>query len=243
MPVKVNIHNQNGEVTGEASLNAKVFAVKPNSSLVHQAYVTQMANERQVLAHTKDRSEVRGGGKKPWRQKGTGRARAGSSRSPIWIGGGVTFGPTKDRNFKKQINRKMKQKAICMVLSDKAVQHQLAVLDGLVVNEYKTKAVGGILKNIEQGSFSPKAKVVSADNKEKAKKPKKEPSAPVKPASKRSILLINDNKSETAKYSARNLAGVKMINIENVNIVDLLTYRNVVITRGAVSILEERYGA
>ena len=104
--LKAEIYNQKGEKVGDLKLSDKIFDVKVNESLVHQAAVTQMGNERQVLAHTKQRAEVRGGGKKPWKQKGTGRARAGSTRSPIWIGGGVTFGPTKNRNFSKNINKK-----------------------------------------------------------------------------------------------------------------------------------------
>jgi len=145
MSIKINVYNQAAEQVGDIKLSDKVFGIKLNEALIHQAMVTQMANERQVLAHTKDRSEVRGGGKKPWRQKGTGRARAGSSRSPIWIGGGVTFGPTKDRNFKKKINQKMKQKAILMVFSDKAVSENIAVLDKIETSEFKTKIFDGIL--------------------------------------------------------------------------------------------------
>ncbi|MCK4554466.1 50S ribosomal protein L4, partial [Candidatus Parcubacteria bacterium] len=118
MSISVKIYNQKAEAVGDIKLSDKVFGVKANEPLVHQAMVAQMSNERQVLAHTKDRSEVRGGGRKPWKQKGTGRARAGSIRSPIWKGGGVTFGPRKDRNFSKNINKKMKQNAMLMVLSD-----------------------------------------------------------------------------------------------------------------------------
>ncbi|MFA5420997.1 MAG: 50S ribosomal protein L4, partial [Patescibacteria group bacterium] len=106
MSVKINVYNQEAKVVGEVKLSDKVFALEANSDLIHQALVAQMSNERQVLAHTKTKAEVRGGGKKPWKQKGTGRARAGSSRSPIWVGGGVTFGPRKDRNFTKKINKK-----------------------------------------------------------------------------------------------------------------------------------------
>jgi large subunit ribosomal protein L4 len=110
--MKLNIYNQQGDTKGEIEVSDSVFGVKTNSVLINEALVAQMSNERQVLADTKDRSEVRGGGKKPWRQKGTGRARAGSSRSPIWAGGGVTFGPTKDRNFSKKINKQAKRKAL-----------------------------------------------------------------------------------------------------------------------------------
>src|SRR3989339_389516 len=129
MSIEVKIYNQKAEETGNLTLKDKVFGVKLNETLVHQAAVTQAANNRQVLAHTKTRAEVRGGGKKPWKQKGTGRARAGSSRSPIWIGGGVTFGPLKERNFKKDINKKMKQKAMFMVISDRVASEAMAILD------------------------------------------------------------------------------------------------------------------
>ena len=99
--MKYDIYNQNGEKTGTTLLPKEIFDVKINPDLVYQVATSQMSNRRQVLAHTKDRSEVRGGGKKPWPQKGTGRARHASIRSPLWRGGGVTFGPTKNRNFKK----------------------------------------------------------------------------------------------------------------------------------------------
>jgi large subunit ribosomal protein L4 len=217
MPVNIKIYNKNAEAAGEMELTDKVWNVKPNEALLHQAMVAQMANSRQVLAHTKDRSEVRGGGKKPWRQKGTGRARAGSSRSPIWIGGGVTFGPTKDRNFKKDINKKMKQKALFMALSDKAKNQAFVVLDELAADEYKTKKINEILKNLEE-------KVLNI-NKE----------------TKRSVLLVSDAKEDKFKYSARNLAGVKLLNLENINLLDLLKYRNLIISKEAVKKLEEMH--
>ena len=221
MSIKLKIYNQTVTETGTIELSEKVFGLKINESLVHQAMVTQMGNERQVLAHTKDRSEVRGGGKKPWKQKGTGRARVGSSRSPLWIGGGVTFGPTKNRNFKKKINRKMKQEALCMVLSDRINNKSLVVLDNLDAKEYKTKTINEVFKNIE-------AKIL---NKENGKK------------SKRSILVVNDGKGEEFKYSVRNLVGIKNVNLENINVVDLLNYQNLVITESAVKKIEALYGA
>ena len=102
--MKITMYDQLGKDLGQAELPAEIFEVELNQDLVHQSVVAQQANARKPIAHTKDRSEVRGGGKKPWQQKGTGRARHGSIRSPIWIGGGVTFGPTKNRNFSKKIN-------------------------------------------------------------------------------------------------------------------------------------------
>lgn len=126
----------------------EIFEVKLNQDLVYQVAVSQMANRRQVLANTKGRGEVSGGGKKPWRQKGTGRARVGSIRSPLWRGGGITFGPTKERNFKKKINKKMKKTALFMILSAKAKDNNLTVLEELKIEKAKTKIMAGIFKNL-----------------------------------------------------------------------------------------------
>jgi len=227
MAIKINIYNQKAEPVGEMNLADKVFGVSANENLIHQAVVAQMANKRQVLANTKDRSEVRGGGKKPWAQKGTGRARAGSSRSPIWKGGGVTFGPLKERNFSKSINKKMKQKAIFMVLSDKVAANNFVVLDKLEMEDYKTKIFVGILAGLEK--VFPK---VARTEKIKIGKEKK---------AKKSILIINDNKDEKVKYSGRNIAGVKIINLENINVVDLLKYKKLIATAGAIKNLEKIY--
>jgi len=219
MPVKTNVYNQSGEIVSELKLSDKVFAVKINEDLVHQAMVTQAANERQVLAHTKTKAEVRGGGKKPWKQKGTGRARAGSSRSPIWIGGGVTFGPRKDRNFSKKINKKMKQKAITMVFTDRLAENNLAVVDKIEMKDFSTKKFNDFVKKIEN--------VFPDEN--KAKK------------SKRSILFVNDIKDEKVVLSSRNLVGFDIINLENINIIDLLKYKNLVITESAIKNINDRY--
>lgn len=117
---KISLYNKDGKQNGEVELNDAIFGVQTVASLLHQVYVSLMANLRQPWAHTKDRSEVAGGGRKPWKQKGTGRARHGSIRSPIWKGGGATFGPRNVRNYSKKINRKMRNKAVKMSLSAKA---------------------------------------------------------------------------------------------------------------------------
>jgi len=214
MSLKIKVYNQAAEAVKDLNLVEKIFAVKPNNELLHQAVITQMANARQVLAHTKDRSEVSGGGKKPWKQKGTGRARVGSSRSPLWVGGGVTFGPTKDRNFKKKINQKMKQKALFMALSDKVATNSLVVLDNFQLTDYKTKTFNTVLTTLEK-------KVLQND--------------------RRNILVLNDAKEEKTRYSGRNLKGVKIINLENINLLDLLNYKNLLLTEQAVQILEKKY--
>lgn len=214
MSIKVNVYNQSAVKVKDLELPAKVFGIKANADLLHQAVITQQANERQVLAHTKGRAEVSGGGKKPWKQKGTGRARAGSSRSPIWIGGGVTFGPTKDRNFSKKMNKKMRQKAVMMALSDKVAQSSLVVVDTLKMKEFKTKQFVAILSAFEKE---------------------------VLPANRRGLLVINSEKDEKARYSGRNLKEVKIINPENINIVDLLTSRQIIISEEGVLALVEKY--
>lgn len=214
MPLSIKVYNQTAEAIKDLELSAKIFGIKPSNELLHQAVIAQQANARQVLAHTKDRSEVSGGGKKPWKQKGTGRARAGSSRSPIWIGGGVTFGPTKNRNFKQKINQKMKQKALFMALSDKFLTKSLVILDNLDFSEYKTKKFQTLVTDLEK-------KVLNND--------------------RRDLLVINDTKNEKTLYSGRNLAGVKIINLENINLLDLLNYKNLLLTENTVKILEKRY--
>jgi len=143
--MKVTVYNQEGKEVGTTLLPKEIFDIKVNPDLVHQVVVSQMANRRKVIAHAKGRTEVRGGGRKPWRQKGTGRARASSIRSPLWRGGGVTFGPTKERVFKKKINKKMRKIAFFMALSAKAKNNSLLILDKLSLPEAKTKLMTKIL--------------------------------------------------------------------------------------------------
>ena len=144
--MKVDLFNQNNEKTGTIDLPDAVFGVKWNPDLIHQALTVQMANRRKVLADTKDRSEVRGGGKKPWRQKGTGRARHGSIRSPLWRGGGITFGPLKERIFSRKINKKMKQLAIFGIISKKLSEQEVKIIDTLKLEDRKTKNLASLVK-------------------------------------------------------------------------------------------------
>jgi len=144
--MKIKIYNLEGKATGEMEIPDAMFGVEVIPELVHEAIVIQEANARKVLAHTKDRSEVRGGGRKPWKQKGTGRARHGSRRSPIWIGGGITFGPTKLRNFAKKMNRRARRKALFMTLSDKVNSEAFVIVDDIKLIEGKTRVIAGALK-------------------------------------------------------------------------------------------------
>jgi large subunit ribosomal protein L4 len=141
------VYNQEGQEIGTTRLPKEIFDVKINNDLLYQAINIQLANRRTHLAKTKDRSEVRGGGKKPWRQKGTGRARHGSIRSPLWVGGGVTFGPNTDKVFERKINKKARRKALFMVLSSKVQDKELIVIDELKP-EVKTKKMVDLLNKL-----------------------------------------------------------------------------------------------
>lgn len=148
--MKASLYNQKAEVVGEVELNSKIFGVKPNKHLLAEAVRVFLSNARQSGAHTKTRGEVRGGGKKPWKQKGTGRARAGSTRSPIWRHGGVTFGPRASRNWELKLNKKSARQALFMALSDKATNNKLFVIDTLKMENPKTKEFAGILGNFKK---------------------------------------------------------------------------------------------
>lgn len=145
---KVNVYNLAGEVVGQQELNANVFGVAVKPTVVQMVVRAQLANRRKPWAHTKTRSEVRGGGKKPWAQKHTGRARHGSTRSPIWKGGGVAFGPRNDRNYSARMNKKVKQLALRMVLSDKMADQRIILVNSLALPEIKTKNVAQALAKL-----------------------------------------------------------------------------------------------
>ncbi len=138
---QVKLYKKDGKEAGNIELPDALFAIPAKKSLIHEVIVAQDANSRVRLANTKDRSQVRGGGKKPWKQKGTGRARHGSRRSPIWIGGGVTFGPTILRNFEKKVNKKVRRKAIAMLLSDKVRNEKLIVVEDFTFDVPKTSII------------------------------------------------------------------------------------------------------
>lgn len=146
--IKVPLYNTTGTKVGEQELNPAIFGVKVKPMVVQQVVVAQQANARVAIAHTKTKSEVRGGGKKPWKQKGTGRARQGSIRNPQWRGGGVTFGPRSNRNFALKINKQVKQLALRMVLSDKVARQQVMVVDKFTADLSKTKQMQALMKQL-----------------------------------------------------------------------------------------------
>jgi large subunit ribosomal protein L4 len=145
---KVKLYNKEGKVVGEKDLRDDVFAVPVKLNLIHEVSVSLEASKRNPTAHTKTRGEVSGGGKKPWKQKGTGRARHGSIRSPIWIGGGITFGPRSERDYTVKVNRKTRRQAIRMTLSDKVADEKLLLIDGLGVKNGKTKEFASIMDKL-----------------------------------------------------------------------------------------------
>ncbi|MDP2637049.1 MAG: 50S ribosomal protein L4 [bacterium] len=149
--VEVAVYNQEGLKTGEAKLSS-LFEAKLNRDVVQQAVVAQNANARRLIAHTKTRGEVSGGGRKPWAQKGTGRARHGSIRSPLWKGGGVTFGPRSDRVYKQKVNKKVKKLALLQLLSEKARHNFIVLIDSFSMEKPKTKVMEQLLSKLPLGS-------------------------------------------------------------------------------------------
>jgi len=189
--MKIDVYNQEGKVVGDATLPKGIFEVELNTDLVHQIAVSLSANNRQISAHTKNRGEVSGGGKKPWRQKGTGRARHGSIRSPLWKGGGVTHGPRVERVFEKDIPKKMRRKALFMVLSQKAKNKQLVVLDKIELEKGKTKEMA---KSLAKLPCSSQATLIALPNYDKK------------------IFLASRNIKKTSVEDARNLNVLQLLN-------------------------------
>ncbi len=150
----VSVYNIEGKTVGEIALSSAVFEVKLNAALVHEVVIAQRANARRAIASTKTKGEVRGGGKKPWKQKGTGRARQGSTRSPQWVGGGVAFGPTSERNFSVKVNRKTKKQVMRMILSDKLTSQRLVIVDDIATDVPKTKMIALMIKKLSIGKTS-----------------------------------------------------------------------------------------
>lgn len=214
------VYNQKGADAGTISLPAKVFAAKWRSDLVHQVVEGMRSNKRSGTADTKGRGEVRGGGRKPWKQKGTGRARHGSSRSPIWVGGGVTHGPLAEKNYKRKITKKMRAQALFSVLSRKLKDGEIIFVDSLASNEIKTKGALEVMKSI--------AKVTGF----KA----------VGDSKKKKVLTALAGRSEKTEKSFRNLPQVEIVFVKNLNPLDILNHQYLLIENPteAVKFLESR---
>ncbi|MDP2820795.1 MAG: 50S ribosomal protein L4 [bacterium] len=211
--MKIKVYNQKGEETEMMAVPKEIFGVDFNSDLIYEVQRSQMANRRKIIAHTKNRGEVSGGGKKPWAQKGTGRARHGSIRSPIWRKGGVVFGPRKEKNFKQKINKKTKVKALFMVLSQKVRDNELLVLDKIDLKEFKTKFVAEILKNL--GALN-KSIIISLEK------------------------GIKDNQDKII-LASRNINRVKLLPIEDLNALDLLSVKFLILTKSGINKMSQAY--
>lgn len=163
---KIDVYDINGKKVKELELNDAVFGIEPNEAVVHSVLVNFLANQRQGTQSTKTRSEVSGGGRKPWRQKGTGRARQGSIRAPQWIKGGIALGP-KPRSYKYTVNKKERQLAVKSVLSSKVLENELVVVDSLPLNDIKTKEMVKALSNLK---VEGKALIMLPEKNEKVQK-------------------------------------------------------------------------
>lgn len=201
------VYNTSGKEVSKVALPESVWGLPWNADLVHQVVTGMQSNARTGLAHAKMRGEVAGSGKKPWRQKGTGQARHGSKRSPIWVGGGVSHGPRSDKNYDKKINRKMKTKALFTALSQKFRDGKVLFVDSLDLTAIKTKDAMGALVNLA-GVEGFKTINTKKDN---------------------NLFLVVPKKSEATAKSFRNISHVTVEEVRNLNPVDVLNYRYLVI--------------
>ena len=203
----VSVYDMEGSEVGKMDLNDNVFAANVNEHLMHMAAVLQLANKRQGTQKAKTRSEVRGGGRKPWRQKGTGHARQGSTRAPQWTGGGVVFAPT-PREYSFKMNKKEKAGAIKSALTSRVNEEKFFVLDSLKFDEIKTKKMVNVLDSLKV---------------EKA------------------LVVLDGEDNANVALSARNIAGVRVVAFNAINVYDILKYDTVVATKNAVEKIEEVY--
>ena len=202
----VGLFNKEGNKIEDIQLNDNIFAVEVNADAMHQVVVALLANKRQGTQSAKTRAEVRGGGIKPWRQKGTGRARQGSIRAPQWIKGGVVFAP-KPRDYRMSIPKSMRRVAMLSALTSKVQNDEMVVIDSLTLEAPKTKEA---------------VKMLNAFNAKKT-------------------LIVTAEANETVYKSARNIEGVAVLPVNNINVYDLLKYSKVIMTKDAVSKIEEVY--
>ncbi|NOU92880.1 50S ribosomal protein L4 [Paenibacillus sp. LMG 31456] len=202
---KVAVYNVSGSQVGEVELADSVFGIEPHSHVLNEAVLMQRASLRHGTHKVKGRSEVRGGGRKPWKQKGTGRARQGSIRAPQWKGGGVVFGPT-PRSYSYKLPKKVRRLAIKSALSSKVISNEIIVLDQLLLSQPKTKEFAAILSNLKVD---------------------------------RKALVVTAGYEENVALSARNIPGVKFVVADGINVLDVMVYDKLIITKDAVQKVEE----
>lgn len=214
--MKAEAYNTEGKSAGSIDLPNQLFGARWNAAVVKQVYDGELANRRRPWAHVKDRSEVRGGGRKPWRQKGLGRARHGSIRSPIWVGGGVTHGPRKERDFSVKINKKMKNVAIKCLLSSKLKEGSLVLMDNFSITNGKTKDAILIFKRVQEG-------------------------AKIKSMTAKSKVLLAISHDNNVIRATRNIEKVTYIEPRNMNVISLLHNKYLILDKTAVVELEKTF--
>lgn len=207
--MEAKVYNQKGKEAGKVVLPERVFGAKWRPDLVHQVVDSMRSNQRAGTADTKGRGEVRGGGKKPWKQKGTGRARHGSSRSPIWVGGGVTHGPLAEKNYKRKISKSMRAQALFSVLSRKLKDGEIVFVDTLAIPEIKTKSAVQVINNLKVKG--------------------------------RTLVALSGREPKTEK-SFRNISNLELVFLKNLNPLDVLNHRYLLIEKPeeSVKFLESR---
>lgn len=203
----IPVYNMKAEIVGNIEL-PEFFHSEIKPYLVHRAMIQQLLYSKKSTANTKTRGERRGGGIKPWRQKGTGRARFGSSRNPIWRKGGIAFGPTPEKNFKIKINKKEKKQALVSLLSDKAKDQKIKVLEKLEYPQIKTKQVIKLLADFEISS---------------------------------STIILIPEKDTNIQKSAKNIPQILVLQVGNLNVLDLLNFENILMTKSAIEKLTKIY--
>ncbi len=212
--METQVYNLENKAVGKVELPKSVFGSAWNPALIKQVVMAQMANLRRPWAHTKGRGEVRGGGKKPWKQKGTGRSRHGSIRSPIWKGGGKAHGPTKERDYTQKVNKKMKRTALFSVLSRKLKDGELKIVKDFTLKEQKTKFASGALL-----ALTGKAKT----------------------AKKYDALVVSAPETKGLERVFRNLPKTKVLDSRGLNVIDIMNYKHLILEEKAVETIAKHY--
>lgn len=216
--MRVNYYNQKGEKSGTFDLPENIFGISWNSNAIWQTLAAFATNRRNHYSHAKDRSEVRGGGKKPWQQKGLGKARHGSIRSPIWTGGGISHGPNKEENFSRKINKKAKTKIFSALLSQKLRENEILFLDKIETKSGKTREAKNILNDLKK--ISGFEKLGSKGGK--------------------AIMVVAGEKDETIKRVFSNLPYLETKNIRNLNIMDLANLKYLIVPKEEIKAIKSK---
>ena len=218
--MKAQVYKQDGGKASEITLSEKLFGVPWNGEMVHEVVVAMQSNARAGTADTKDRGEVRGGGKKPWKQKGTGRARHGSRRSPIWTGGGVAHGPLAEKDYSKKINKKVRAKALAVTLSRKYADGEVVFVESLSFAAPKAAEAKTFIKSLSE---------VSGEKSLASKR-------------KNAAVILLSGRNDATEKSFRNFGNLSVVMAKDVNPVDLLTYKYVIVAdpKASLETLEKR---